>query len=43
MSDKSNPDEEAKGQGEVVIYQSDDGETKIDVRFVGDTVWLTQA
>ena len=43
MSDKANPGEEAMGQGDVVIYQSDDGETKIDVRFVGDTVWLTQA
>ena len=31
------------GQGEVVIYQTDDGETKIDVRFVDETVWLTQA
>lgn len=30
-------------QGEVVIYQTDDGDTKIDVRFVDETVWLTQA
>ena len=30
-------------QGEIVIYQTDDGETKIDVRFVDETVWLTQA
>lgn len=30
-------------QGEIVIYQSEDGNTKIDVRFVGETVWLTQA
>lgn len=29
-------------QGNLVIYQSDDGETKIDVRFVDETVWLTQ-
>ena len=29
-------------QGEIVIYQTDDGETKIDVRFVDETVWLTQ-
>ena len=28
-------------QGEIVIYQTDDGETKIDVRFVDETVWLT--
>lgn len=30
-------------QGEIVIYQSKDGNTKIDVRFVDETVWLTQA
>ncbi len=30
-------------QGEVVIYQTDDGDTRIDVRLVDETVWLTQA
>lgn len=30
-------------QGEIVIYKTDDGDTKIDVRFVDETVWLTQA
>ncbi len=30
-------------QGEIVIYQTDDGTTNIDVRFVDETVWLTQA
>ncbi len=30
-------------QGDIVIYQAENGETKIDVRFVDDTVWLTQA
>lgn len=29
-------------QGEIVIYQSKTGNTKIDVRFVDETVWLTQ-
>lgn len=33
----------AQNQGEIVIYQNDDGNTKIDVRFVDETVWLTQA
>ncbi|MGN0005153.1 MAG: virulence RhuM family protein [Candidatus Gastranaerophilaceae bacterium] len=33
----------AQNQGEIVIYQNDDGDTKIDVRFVDETVWLTQA
>ncbi|MFR5875493.1 MAG: virulence RhuM family protein [Eubacterium sp.] len=31
-----------ENQGEIVIYQTDDGNTKIDVRFVDETVWLTQ-
>lgn len=30
-------------QGEILIYQTDEGDTKIDVRFVDDSVWLTQA
>lgn len=29
-------------QGDIVIYQSQDGITKIDVRIVDETVWLTQ-
>ena len=29
-------------KGNVIIYQSDDGLTKIDVRLEEDTVWLTQ-
>lgn len=29
-------------QGDVIIYQTDDGKAKIDVRFVDDSVWLTQ-
>ena len=27
---------------EIIIYRTDDGETKIDVRFEEETVWLTQ-
>ena len=30
-------------QCKIVIYQTDDGDTKIDVRFVDETVWLTLA
>lgn len=33
------PDE---NQSDFVIYQAEDGATKIDVRFVDETVWLTQ-
>lgn len=45
-SAEQNYDEETlstnENQGEIVIYQTDDGDTKIDVRFVDETVWLTQ-
>lgn len=30
-----------ENQGDIVIYQTEDGETKIDVRFVNETVWLS--
>ena len=38
MKDEKGPDD----RGDIVIYQTEDGVTKIDVRFVDDTVWLTQ-
>lgn len=41
MGDKKTDSIEAN-QGEIVIYQSESGDTKIDVRFVDETVWLTQ-
>ena len=28
---------------EILIYQTEDGQTKIDVKFQNETVWLTQA
>lgn len=28
--------------GEFLLYRSDDGKLRIDVRFDGDTVWLSQ-
>jgi hypothetical protein len=31
-----------ENQGDIVIYQTEGGATKIDVRFVDETVWLTQ-
>ena len=41
MADEKNlaPNE---NQGDIIIYQTEDGDTKIDVRFVDETVWLTQ-
>jgi prophage maintenance system killer protein len=32
-----------KSNNEIIIYQAEDGETRIDVRLDHDTVWLTQA
>lgn len=29
--------------GEIIIYQTPDGQTELDVRLEGDTVWLSQA
>ena len=34
---------ELGGQGNVIIYQTEDGRTKVDVRFEDETAWLTQA
>lgn len=31
-----------ENKSELIIYQTADGETKLDVRIEGDTVWLTQ-
>ncbi len=30
-------------QNQIIIYEGDDGESHIEVRFEGETVWLTQA
>lgn len=30
-------------RSEIIIYQTDDGQTKIDVKFEDETVWLSQA
>ena len=30
-------------QSEIIIYQTEDGNTQIDVKFEDETVWLTQA
>jgi hypothetical protein len=31
-----------ENKGEILLYQSEDGIVKIDVRLEGETVWLTQ-
>ncbi len=30
-------------RGEIIVYQSKDGMTRVDVRFEGDTVWLSKS
>ncbi len=32
-----------ENQGDIVIYQTEGGDTKVDVHFVDETVWLAQA
>ena len=39
MSEKN----KAENLGDIIIYQTDDGETQIDVKLEDETVWLTQA
>ena len=33
---------EDSGKGEVLVYQTDDGRVKLEVRLENETVWLTQ-
>ena len=37
------PTSSTEEKGEIMIYQTDDGLTHIDVRMEDETVWLTQA
>lgn len=30
------------GKGQFLVYQSEDGKLKLDVKLEGETVWLTQ-
>ena len=32
----------APANSQIIIYRNESGEIKLDVRFDGDTVWLTQ-
>lgn len=44
MSRKSHEKHEmVPAGGEVLIYQTDDGQVKIDIRLVNETLWMTQA
>lgn len=37
-----NPKEKNTNSGEIIIYQSDDGLTQVDVKLEDETIWLTQ-
>ena len=41
MNEPKEPDLPPKGQ--FLVYQTEDGQVKIDVRLQGETAWLTQA
>lgn len=36
-------DSAGSNTSQFIIYQSEDGETPLDVRFVDESIWLTQA
>ena len=42
MSDENLPAEQPP-EGEFLLYQTEDGQTRIECRFEGETIWLSQA
>lgn len=32
-----------ENSGDIIIYQTEDGQTKIDIKFEDENVWLTQS
>jgi hypothetical protein len=42
MSDKNLPAEHPP-EGQFLLYQTEDGQTRIECRFAGESIWLTQA
>ena len=37
------PDQTVPPTGEIVLYQTEDGQTRVECRFADETLWLTQA
>ena len=37
------PDNPAPPMGEIILYQTEDGQTRLECRFAEETLWLTQA
>lgn len=38
-----NPPAGTPGRGEIILYQTDDGRTRVECRFEGETIWMSQA
>ncbi|MDD3082506.1 MAG: RhuM family protein [Desulfobacterales bacterium] len=43
MSSKNSYSDIGHGKGEIVVYQSHDGQVKLDVRLERETLWMTQS
>lgn len=43
MSEDNRPDDIAAQQGEILFYQTEDGQTRVECRFEQESLWLTQA
>lgn len=43
MSDQNNTDHPPAPQGELLLFQSVDGQVRLECRFEADTLWLSQA
>jgi len=41
VSDENLPAEQPP-EGEFLLYQTEDGQARIECRFAGETIWLTQ-
>ena len=43
MNENTFSEQNAPSRGEIILYQTADGRTSIDVKLENETVWLTQA
>ena len=43
MEGRSTPNDPLRPTGEIVLYQTEDGQTRVECRFVDETLWLSQA
>ena len=43
LNESQDEDDEPLPQSELLLYQTEDGRTRIQCRFENETIWLTQA